>query len=176
MLPVGPAHGTTRPDRSRPGVKGEYACLESRAVPELPDLAILADALDAGLAGRPMTGMTTPQSLVVRGTPAELAAFNGQVLNEVSRRGKFLIFAFDRDRIIVNAMLTGRLGFAAPGSKAWPNTAAILEFGPRQAERADRRAANAVAKWVAGRRLAAAARCFQSRCAIATRRGWARST
>ena len=48
-------------------------------MPELPDLAILADGLDAGLAGRPLQDATTPQSLVVRGTPAELAALNGQV-------------------------------------------------------------------------------------------------
>ena len=71
--------------------------------------------MDAGLAGRAMTGATTPQSLVLRGTPAELAAYNGQVLNGVARRGKFLVFSFARDRIIVNAMLTGRLGFAVPG-------------------------------------------------------------
>jgi len=99
-------------------------------VPELPDLSILADALDAGLCGRPLTSASTPQSLVLRGTPAELAAFNGEVLESVQRRGKFLVFSFARDRMIVNAMLTGRLGFAAPGAKAWPQTAAVLEFGP----------------------------------------------
>lgn len=114
-------------------------------MPELPDLAILVDALDAGLAGRPLTGASTPQSLVLRGTPAELAAFNGQVLNEVSRRGKFLVFRFDRDRIIVNAMLTGRLGFAAPKSKAWPQTAAVLDFAPVATDR-DR----PPAKWTVG--------------------------
>jgi formamidopyrimidine-DNA glycosylase len=98
-------------------------------VPELPDLAILADALDAGLCGRPMTGASTPQSLVLRGTPTELAAFNGQELQQVSRRGKFLVFQFTRDRMIFNPMLTGRLGFAAPGTKSWPQTAAVLPFG-----------------------------------------------
>ena len=67
---------------------------------------------------------------MLRGTPAELAAYRGQVLNGVARRGKFLVFDFERDRIIVNAMLTGRLGFALPGAKAWPQTAAVLDFGP----------------------------------------------
>ncbi|MGI8928959.1 MAG: DNA-formamidopyrimidine glycosylase family protein [Candidatus Limnocylindrales bacterium] len=99
-------------------------------MPELPDLEILADALDAGLAGRPLIKATTPQSLVLRGTPAELAAYEGQVLREVSRRGKILVLRFDRDQIVVNAMLTGRLGFAMPKSKAWPQTAAVLTFGP----------------------------------------------
>ena len=114
-------------------------------VPELPDLAILADGLDAGLSGRPLTAATTPQSLVLRGTPAELAAFNGQVLESVERHGKFLVFEFTRDQIIVNAMLTGRLGFAVPGAKAWPGIAAIFTFGPVGAERT-----HPAADWVAG--------------------------
>src|SRR2546430_828867 len=88
--------------------------LPSIRMPELPDLAILADGFDAGLSGRPLTGATTPQSLVVRGTPAELAAFNGQMLQKVARRGKFLVFDFERDRMIWNLMLTGRAGFAVP--------------------------------------------------------------
>lgn len=105
-------------------------------MPELPDLAILADALDAGLVGRAQISASTPQSLVLRGTPAELKALNGQALRSVTRRGKFLDFEFERDRMIVNAMLTGRLGFAEPGSKPWPQTAAVFAFGPRLEERA----------------------------------------
>ena len=48
--------------------------------------------------------------LSVRGTPAELAALVGQRLDHVGRRGKFVTFAFERDRVAVNAMLTGRSG------------------------------------------------------------------
>jgi formamidopyrimidine-DNA glycosylase len=103
-------------------------------VPELPDLAILADALDAALSGRALTGATTPQSLVLRGTPAELGALGGQRLIDVRRRGKFLTLRFERDRIVVNAMLTGRLGLAVPGAKPFPQTAAVFGFGPRARE------------------------------------------
>jgi formamidopyrimidine-DNA glycosylase len=99
-------------------------------VPELPDLAILADALDEALAGRPMIGAKVPQTLVLRGTPAELAGFDGQVLNSVRRRGKFLVFDFGRDRIVFNPMLTGRLGLAVAGAKPWQQWAAAFEFGP----------------------------------------------
>jgi formamidopyrimidine-DNA glycosylase len=106
------------------------ARLQSRAVPELPDLAIVSDALDTALSGRSLKGGRTPQSLVLRGTPDELAAFTGQQLIEVARRGKFLVFTFGRDRMIFNPMLTGRLGLAAAGSKAWSQAAAIFEFGP----------------------------------------------
>jgi formamidopyrimidine-DNA glycosylase len=103
-------------------------------VPELPDLAILADALDATLSGRRLVTAETPQSLVLRGTPSELRAFEGQLLREVSRRGKFLTFAFEQDRMVLNPMLTGRLGLASIGSRPFPRTAALFRFDSRSAE------------------------------------------
>ena len=106
------------------------ARLQSPAVPELPDLAILADALDAALAGRPLAGARVPQTLVLRGTAADLAALDEQVLQSVARRGKFLVFQFERDRVVFNPMLTGRLGLAGLGTKPWPQWAAAFTFGP----------------------------------------------
>ena len=98
-------------------------------MPELPDLAILADALDVALSGRPLTGAKVAQTLVLRGTPAELAAFEGQQLLDITRRGKFLVFRFERDCMVFNPMLTGRLGVATAGEKAWGQWAAMFEFG-----------------------------------------------
>jgi formamidopyrimidine-DNA glycosylase len=100
-------------------------------VPELPDLAIVADALQAALAGRPIVSAEAPAPLAVRGTPAELAALAGQRLERVRRRGKFIVLELTRDRVAVNAMLTGRFQLAAPGDKLPANTAVILRFGPR---------------------------------------------
>lgn len=100
-------------------------------MPELPDLAILADALHAGLAGRAVVGADVLQPLVMRATSAELAALEGQALSSVRRRGKFLLFDLERDRVVNNPMLTGRLGMARPGAKAFPGTAFVLTLGPR---------------------------------------------
>jgi len=100
-------------------------------VPELPDLAVVSDALHVALAGRSIVRAEAPAPLAVRGTPAELAALVGQRLREVHRRGKFVLFELERDRIAVNAMLTGRFQLAAPGERKPPNTAVILAFGPR---------------------------------------------
>ena len=77
-------------------------------MPELPDLAILADAFHAGLTGRSVLGVEAPGPLTVRGTPQEMGAFVGQRLERFHRRGKFLWLEFERDRIAINAMLTGR--------------------------------------------------------------------
>jgi formamidopyrimidine-DNA glycosylase len=100
-------------------------------VPELPDLAVVTEAFHAALAGRPVIRATSPAPLSVRGTPAELAALVGQRLDRVARRGKFVLFDLERDRIAVNAMLTGRFELAAPGTKTPARTGLVLVFGPR---------------------------------------------
>ena len=101
-------------------------------MPELPDLAILADAFQATLVGRPVEALTVTESLVVRGTPAEAAALAGQRVEAVTRRGKFLTFQLERDRLVINAMLTGRLGLDVPGAKPLRDTAAVVRLGPRE--------------------------------------------
>ena len=103
----------------------------ARTVPELPDLAVVVDAFHAALAGRPVTSAAAPGPLAVRGTPAELHALVGQVLVSVTRRGKFVELALERDRVVINAMLTGRFQLAAPGTKLPAKTALGLGFGPR---------------------------------------------
>jgi formamidopyrimidine-DNA glycosylase len=113
-------------------------------VPELPDLAVVSDALHAALAGRSIVRAEAPAPLAVRGTPAELAVLVGQRLREVHRRGKFILFELERDRIAINAMLTGRFQLAAPDEKKPPNTAVILAFGSR-----DKRPKDA-ARWTKG--------------------------
>ena len=103
-------------------------------VPELPDLRILAEAFTTALAGRPLERTVVLQPLVLRGTAAELRSFDGRALQNVGQRGKFLTLSFGgSQRIVVNAMLTGRLGLAAPGSKPFGSTAVVFTFGPRAA-------------------------------------------
>jgi formamidopyrimidine-DNA glycosylase len=119
-------------------------------VPELPDLAVVAEAFHAALAGRPVVSATAPGPLAVRGTPSELAAMAGQALRSVRRRGKFVEFELDRARVIVNAMLTGRFQLAAPGAKLPPKTAVILRFGPRARPPRDAAPWTRGAAWVPG--------------------------
>lgn len=117
-------------------------------MPELPDLEILADAFHTALAGRAITGSSVPQSIVLRGTGAELGMLEGQRLLRVTQRGKFLVFDLERDRITINAMLTGRLGLAAPRAKALTSTAFVLQFGGRPAAPADAAPWTAAADWI----------------------------
>jgi len=100
-------------------------------VPELPDLAVVSEAFQAALVGRPVTSAAAPAPLAIRGTPADLEALVGQHLTGLRRRGKFLLLDFERDRIVANPMLTGRFQLAAPGDKLPPKTAVVLGFGAR---------------------------------------------
>jgi formamidopyrimidine-DNA glycosylase len=102
-------------------------------VPELPDLTVVAEALHAALAGRPVRSADAPGPLAVRGTPAELAGLAGQRVESIRHRGKFLLIDLERDEIICNPMLTGRFQLAKAGDKAPAKTALVLRFGPRTA-------------------------------------------
>lgn len=115
-------------------------------MPELPDLRILAEAFTAGLAGRPLQGTVVRQPLVLRGTTSDLRALEGSELARVEQRGKFLLLHLRGGRIVINAMLTGRLGLAAPGARPFPQTAVTFTFGPR--ERAP--SARSMAAWTRG--------------------------
>jgi formamidopyrimidine-DNA glycosylase len=114
-------------------------------VPELPDLTIVAEALHAALAGRPVRLAEAPGPLAVRGTPAELAALVDQRVLRIARRGKFLLADLERDRIVVNPMLTGRFQLASSSDVKRPGkTAFVLGFGPRVEASVD------AAGWTAG--------------------------
>ena len=84
------------------------------------------------MVGRPVLAAEAPGPLTVRGTPSELNALVGQRLLRFSRRGKFLWLDFERDRVVINAMLTGRLQLAAdPMVKKPQKTLFAMRFGAR---------------------------------------------
>lgn len=118
-------------------------------MPELPDLAILADAFHASLAGRSVLAAEAPGALTVRGTPAELASLAGQRLLRVSRRGKFLWLDLEGDRIAINPMLTGRIQLAPAAAVRRPQkTTFVLRFGGREQEPPDSQPWTKGATWL----------------------------
>ena len=143
-----------------------------RAVPELPDLTVVADALHAALAGRPIAVAEAPGPARRAGHARRARGARRPAASSASaRRGKFLLIDLDRDRIVVNPMLTGRFQLAAPGDEA-----ADQDRGRARVRAARRRRRADAAAWTRGRRLAAGRRRARRRSAIATRPRWARST
>lgn len=120
-VPAGPGESSTGVPR-----------VQSVIVPELPDLDVVADALHAALTGRVLIAARAVNPLVVRGTPAELGALAGQRVMKIARVGKFLAMDLDRDRVVINPMLTGRFQLApTPDTKAPSGVAVVLAFGVR---------------------------------------------
>jgi formamidopyrimidine-DNA glycosylase len=93
-------------------------------MPELPDLAQIEATLQASLTGRRVIGARTGDPLVLRLMLAEPLgqALVGRRLLRVDRRGHFMRFQLEGDRVIViNAMLVGRYRLRAvppPGAAA----------------------------------------------------------
>jgi formamidopyrimidine-DNA glycosylase len=104
---------------------------------------MLGDAFGAALGGRPATTVRIVDPLVLRTTPDEASALVGQVLRDVGRRGKHLVFRFERHDMWAAPMLTGRFGLIAPGV-AKPRPAVAIGFGPSMTP------AGPPADWVAG--------------------------
>ena len=91
-------------------------------MPELPDLTVVAEELEARATGRTVLEATAPTPILVRATPAELAELVGTSLRSARRRGKFLLLAFGRDgvdhRILAaNPMLAGRFWLLDGGAE-----------------------------------------------------------
>jgi len=117
-------------------------------VPELPDLTIVAEAFHGALATRPILSAEATAPLAVRGTPAELSALSGQRVTSIRRRGKFLILELDRDRLVVNPMLTGRFQLAPAATKHPTKTALVVRFGDQAARPPDAAPWTSGAEWL----------------------------
>jgi len=103
-------------------------------MPELPDLTVVAEQLEARSTGRTVLEATAPTPILVRATPAELRELTGMTLRGATRRAKFLLLAFGRDRVdlrilAANPMLAGRFWLLEDGSdKVRARTGLRLRF------------------------------------------------
>ncbi len=90
-------------------------------MPELPEVqTIVNDLIAAGLVGRRFSSVTIRWPGVIHGMRA--GTFRRRVMDRriaaIARRAKFIIWTLDDEtRVLVHLRMTGRLHFAAPGSR-----------------------------------------------------------
>jgi len=89
-------------------------------MPELPDLEVIAEFLERELTGVRIEEATILKPIVVRNLTGDdfASRLEGQHIESVSRRGKFLLFKLSSgDWLVINPMLAGRLRYHAFAEK-----------------------------------------------------------
>ena len=103
-------------------------------MPELPELEIVQQVLQKRAAGAtienvqvlPPGGAIVARDLTQRGY---VQALTGATIASVTRRGKFLLFAFEPPIfLVINPKLTGRLQLAAPTEKRFAKTHIVFSL------------------------------------------------
>jgi formamidopyrimidine-DNA glycosylase len=87
-------------------------------MPELPDIIVYAEALARHVVGQRLDRVHLISPFVLRTFDPPLDAIVGLTVCGVSRVGKRLVIAFDRDLfLVVHLMIAGRLRWREPGKK-----------------------------------------------------------
>lgn len=83
-------------------------------MPELPDLALYLEALEARLVGQKLTRVELPSAFVLRTAVPPIDVLVGTQVTGLRRIGKRIVLAFEHERFLVlHLMVAGRLHWAA---------------------------------------------------------------
>ena len=99
-------------------------------MPELPDVELYREALDARVLGRKLRGITLKSPFVLRTAVPPLTALSGRTVTSIERIGKRIVLGFEGDYfLVVHLMIAGRLQWKPEGGKAPVRiTLALLDF------------------------------------------------
>jgi formamidopyrimidine-DNA glycosylase len=100
-------------------------------VPELPDVAVYAEALGARIIGQTMQRVRLLSPFVLRTAVPPIASAEGKRVVGIRRIGKRIVLALEGELFLVlHLMVAGRLRWLSPGAKPPGRiTLAILELG-----------------------------------------------
>ena len=95
-------------------------------MPELPDLTVYLEALQARCLGQPLLGAALGNPFLLRTADPPLSCVTGRAVQAVRRLGKRLVLSLEGDlHLALHLMIAGRLHWRAPGS-APPGRSALL--------------------------------------------------
>ncbi|HEV2351939.1 MAG TPA: DNA-formamidopyrimidine glycosylase family protein [Terriglobia bacterium] len=87
-------------------------------MPELPDITIYIEALEARILGRQLTGIRLGSPFLLRSVTPPLQAVSGKTVRELRRLGKRIALGLDEGYwLVLHLMIAGRLLWAAPAAK-----------------------------------------------------------
>ena len=99
-------------------------------MPELPDVTVYIEALEARVAGKALTGVRVVNPFVLRTVDPPIDRLVGERVIGVRRMGKRIVLEFSSDLfLVIHLMIAGRLRWRPPGGNvARPAPLARLEF------------------------------------------------
>jgi formamidopyrimidine-DNA glycosylase len=99
-------------------------------MPELPDVTVYIEALEARIAGQPLERVKLASPFVLRSFDPPLASLEGRVVRAVRRIGKRVVLDFGEGLFaVIHLMIAGRLHWRGPGEKRRPQgIVASFEF------------------------------------------------
>src|SRR5512132_3949539 len=87
-------------------------------MPELPDITIYVEALQARIAGARLERVRLASPFVLRSFDPPIAEANGRAVTGLRRVGKRIVIALEDDLFLcVHLMIAGRLHWKPPGAK-----------------------------------------------------------
>jgi formamidopyrimidine-DNA glycosylase len=87
-------------------------------MPELPDITVYVEALQARVVARPLTTVRLLSPFVLRSVDPPLDTLRGETVRGISRIGKRLVLEFDAGLfLVIHLMIAGRLRWRDPGQK-----------------------------------------------------------
>ena len=87
-------------------------------MPELPDIQVYLEALDARVLGRTLTRLRLASPFLLRSVDPPVEAVEGRPLRSLRRVGKRIVLGFDGELFLVlHLMIAGRLHWIGPGVK-----------------------------------------------------------
>ncbi len=94
-------------------------------MPELPEVQALAERLDAALAGTELRALMPYGFSALKTVTPDPSSLIGQTLSSVGRRGKFLLFDFERARIALHLSQAGRIDVETPPKQTKPRGSVV---------------------------------------------------
>ena len=96
-------------------------------MPELPDVVVYLEALQAHVVGHPLDRLNLLSPFVLRSVDPPIETVTGRVVRGVRRIGKRIVFVFEDDLfLVIHLMIAGRLRWRTPGQKIGIGTKLIL--------------------------------------------------
>ncbi len=98
-------------------------------MPELPDLEVIRENLAARLVGRAVVRVAVRRPGLIQAGPADLSPLVGKTLQDLTRRGKYLLFPFQGNlTLIVHLMRYGWLWHGPSRYEVTKATTLVLSF------------------------------------------------